>query len=117
MVDLKQKRANYLRSLENCLDRITLRLGSMPEVTKVILFGSYADGRRDLFTDLDILVIMKTEKSYLQRTADLYRGLQTDVDVDLLVYTPSEIEEMAASGFIRQILKTGRVLYEKKSPG
>jgi predicted nucleotidyltransferase len=25
----------------------------MPEVQQVILFGSYAAGRRDLFTDLD----------------------------------------------------------------
>jgi len=29
----------------------------MPEVQQVILFGSYAAGRRDLFTDLDVIVM------------------------------------------------------------
>jgi len=117
VIDIKQKRADYLRSLENSLVNVTHRLRSMPEVIRVILFGSYADGRRDLFTDLDILVIMDTEKSYLQRTADLYQALQVDVDMDLFVYTPLEIKQMRDRSFIRQALKNGKVLYEKKPSG
>jgi predicted nucleotidyltransferase len=98
------------------MDLILDQLVSMPHVEKVILFGSYGAGRRDLFTDLDLLVVMDTEKDFLQRTVDLYRQIQTDVDVDLLVYTPKEFESQALSGFVRHALATGQVLYEKKRP-
>ncbi len=113
---LEQKRTQYKQALRTSLDRILNQLASMPEVEKVILFGSYAAGRRDLFTDLDLLVVMDTEQDFLERTADLYRQIQTDVDVDLLVYTPEEFENQQLSGFVRHALATGQVVYEKKRP-
>jgi predicted nucleotidyltransferase len=113
---LEQKRAQYKQALSAALDRILNQLTSMPEVEKVILFGSYAAGRRDLFTDLDLLVVMDTEQDFLQRTTELYRLIQTDVDVDLLVYTPEELKSQQSSGFVRHALATGQVVYEKKRP-
>ena len=56
----------------------------------VITFGSYATGRRDLFTDLDLVVIMETKEVFIQRTVELYRNLNCEVDLDLFVYTPEE---------------------------
>lgn len=98
---LEQKRAQYKQALSSALDRILAQLTGMPQVEKVILFGSYAAGRRDLFTDLDLLVVMDTDKDFLQRTAELYRLIQTDVDVDLLVSTPEELKSRQTSGFVR----------------
>jgi predicted nucleotidyltransferase len=83
---LKQRRTEYCQALEETLNRLLDHLTKMPEVEKVILFGSYAAGRRDLFTDLDILVVMDTQESFLERTAGLYRQISIDVDMDLLVY-------------------------------
>jgi len=40
------------------VDRLKRELASIPEVERVILFGSYVRGRRDLLTDLDVLVVM-----------------------------------------------------------
>ena len=111
---LEEKRAEYAQALDDALDGILDQLGDMPEVEKVILFGSYAAGRRDLFTDLDILVVMETDQGPVRRTAELYRHLATDVDVDLLVYTPEELERQQHSGFVRHALATGQVIYEKK---
>jgi len=111
---LQEKRAAYSQALDDALDRILDQLADMPEVEKVILFGSYAAGRRDLFTDLDLLVVMKTDQGPVQRTVELYRHLQIDVDADLLVYTPEELARQQESGFIRHALATGRVIYEKK---
>ena len=111
---LKQRRTQYCQALDDALDRILDHLTRMPEVDKVILFGSYATGRRDLFTDLDILVVMDTQESFVDRTAGLYRQLPIDVDMDLLVYTPQELERKQRSGFIKQALATGQVIYEKR---
>jgi predicted nucleotidyltransferase len=113
---LNRKRTQYRQALDDALDRILDHLTKMPEVEKVILFGSYAAGRRDLFTDLDVLVVMDTERDFLDRTAELYRQIQVDVDMDLLVYTPEELERQQRSGFVRHALATGQVMYEKQRP-
>jgi predicted nucleotidyltransferase len=114
--ELKQRRAQYRQALDDALDKVLDRLTKMPEAEKVILFGSYAAGRRDLFTDLDVLVIMNTEQDFLDRTAELYRQIQVDVDMDLLVYTPEEFERRQQSGFVRHAVATGQVIYEKQRP-
>jgi predicted nucleotidyltransferase len=113
---LKQRRTQYCQALDDALNRILDHLSKMPEVEKVILFGSYAGGRRDLFTDLDILVVMETQEHFVDRTARLYGQISIDVDVDLLVYTPQEFGRMQRSGFVKQALSTGQVIYEKQRP-
>lgn len=112
-MDLVQKRIEHHHSLETSLERIIIQLSEIPEILKVISFGSYARGMRDLFTDLDLIVIMETEKEFIQRTADLYQLLQSDVDLDLLVYTPEEFNKMREGSFLRKALQNGQVIYEK----
>ncbi len=116
-MELEQKRIAYRQALEEGLDEILGRLREMPEVVKAILFGSYAAGRRDLFTDLDLIVVMDSDQDFVQRTAGLYQKLQVGVDLDLLVYTPDEFEKMRERGFLRHALETGQVIYEKKRAG
>jgi predicted nucleotidyltransferase len=115
-MELKERRAVYLRRLEESLDRLVQVLSAMPEVERIIIFGSYARGRRDLLTDLDILVVMCTDLPPLERSKLLYQTLALPVDLDLLCYTPEELEAAKESPFLKAILKEGIVLYEKK-PG
>lgn len=110
---LQRYRAEYQKTLKRNLEKIIAQLSEIPEVTKVLLFGSYATGRRDLFTDLDLLVVMESELDFVSRTAELYRSIQTEVDLDLFVYTPEEIEWEQSNNFIRQATATGEVVYEK----
>ena len=77
------------------------------------LFGSYAHGRRDLFTDLDILVIMETERDVAERLPHLYSVLALPVDYDLVCYTPSEWEQIQDQPFWRHARKTEMILYER----
>jgi predicted nucleotidyltransferase len=113
MIDLAQQRKKYVQSLDENLADLKKRLSEIPQVEQVILFGSYATGRRDLFTDLDIIVIMDTPLSYIERTAWLYRQLPVRVDLDLLVYTPQEFETLQTRPFIRHALEVGKIIYEK----
>jgi len=84
-------------------------------VHRVGLFGSYASGKTDLFTDLDILVIMDTDKPFLDRLTELYSLLALPVDVDILCYTPQEFDRLKHKPFFKRILAEEVVLYEKKS--
>ena len=113
MASLSERRERHVAALARGLDDVVQQLGRIPEVQKVILFGSYAAGRRDLFTDLDILVVMDSSLDFVARNVELARRLRTGVALDLLVYTPQEMEQMRDRPFLRHALKTGKVLYER----
>jgi hypothetical protein len=57
---------------------------------------------------------MSSELDFVNRTAQVYGQIPVGVDLDLLIYTPEEFAEQRKKGFVRKILETGRVLYEKK---
>jgi len=111
---LKEERERYIADLDYVLHLATETLRTNPQVQRVILFGSYAKGRRDLFTDLDILVIMDSDQDFITRSAVVRQTLQSVVDMDLMVYTPQEFEMMQEKGFWKQALKNSQVLYERK---
>lgn len=110
---IDEKRRKYRIALAEALEKTVAALSRRPEVHRVILFGSYAQGQADLFTDLDLLVVMDSTRDFMTRTAELYREIACPVDLDLLVYTPGELERCCHAGFIRQILEKGKVIYEK----
>ena len=110
---LSVERERHAKDLERDLHGLVRQLRAMPSVQKVILFGSYAAGRRDLFTDLDLIVVMHSSQDFVSRGAELARRLRAVVALDLLVYTPEEMEQMHERPFMRHALKTGKVLYER----
>ncbi len=117
MTTLAEKRAEYAKDLQRALNKIVSHLANMPQAEQFILFGSYAAGRRDLFTDLDLIVVVHSEQDFVHRTAELYQQLEASVDLDLMVYSPEEFQQQWQRGFVRQALRTERVLCEKKPVG
>lgn len=111
--ELARRRREYQRTLARALREVVAWLRAKPEVSLIVLFGSYGAGRRDLFTDLDLLVVMESDQDFVRRVAALYRELPMGVDLDLLAFTPEEFERMRARGFVREALRTGRILYER----
>lgn len=112
---MAERRRQYCEALAQSVAAIQAALANMPQVRRAILFGSYAAGRRDLLTDLDILIIMDSPLDFVTRTAEMYRTLSVPVDLDLLVYTPEEVERCRHQGFLHRILEEGTVIYEASS--
>jgi len=112
-ISLERKRKEYCNALDEAFQRIVDGVGHIPEFERAILFGSYARGRRDLFTDLDLVVVMDSQADFIQRGADLRMRLGARVDLDLQVYTPAEFERMAGHGFLQRVVETGRVINEE----
>lgn len=110
---LAERRATYRADLAEALRDIVTALALRPEVERAILFGSYAEGRADLFTDLDLLIVMRSPLDFVARSAEMYGWLSVPVDMDLLVYTPEELERNRHRPFIRRALEKGIVIYEK----
>jgi len=83
---------------------------------KIILFGSYATGNPNEDSDLDLFVIKETDLPRPQRTVQVRKMIYGSmVPIDLIVYTPKEIEESRNNrfGFVYEVLNTGKILYER----
>ncbi|MBI4011273.1 MAG: nucleotidyltransferase domain-containing protein [Candidatus Rokubacteria bacterium] len=114
-MDLVARRAQYAQKLEEAVATIREVLPRVPGIERVSLFGSYARGRRDLGTDLDVLVVWETDQPFVERLRALYSLVQAPVDLDLLCYTPAEFRALRHRPFLREIAGEEVVLYEKKS--
>ncbi len=110
--ELAGKEDEYAALLKTELACIVEKLRQLG-AKKVILFGSYARGRADLFTDLDLLVVLDSKLPFVERTAQLYGLLAPRVAADILAYTPEEWEEMKTWPFIQNALSEGKVLHEE----
>jgi len=83
---------------------------------KVILFGSYAYGKPNEDSDIDLLIIKDTDKRPIERWMEVKRLLRDrnrTVSVSPLVYTRQELEQRLAiqDYFIQEVLEKGEVLY------
>lgn len=84
-----------------------------PEAEELILFGSFAKGNFTAYSDVDIAIIVeRAEKKFIERQDEFIDYfLSIPLDVNVLVYTRSEIEGMLKkrNSFIREILKGVRL--------
>jgi len=96
--------------------QLTSKIVAAERPEKVILFGSYASGTATENSDVDLLVISRSDLPLREREVRLTRHLfGSGVPYDLLMLTPEEVEErLHRNGpFIREILSSGRVLYQR----
>jgi predicted nucleotidyltransferase len=84
--------------------------------TKIILFGSYAEGNPTQDSDIDLLIVKDTEERFIDRWCmvhEILSGTHPSIPIDTLVLTPKELEKRLFIGdqFIANIIENGRVLY------
>ncbi len=82
---------------------------------RIILFGSAARGETDRWSDVDLILVVPTEKRFLDRLEDAYLRWTLPFAADILVYTPAEFQTMVdeENPLISEALAHGVVLYEK----
>jgi len=101
------------------LPQAVKRIASTLKPEKIILFGSYAYGNPTHDSDVDLLVIIETNGNYKEKVREISMLLYPrQFPVDILVKTPKEVEEALRGGvdngfFIREIVKKGKVLYDR----
>ena len=109
-LNLKKKINYYINSLTKAV-----------RVDKIILFGSYASGKPHKYSDIDIALISPEldpaiptifHNIEIAKKANLY-----DPDIQLFVFPVQTFKEEKGvqRSFIREIKKTGKVIYQ--NPG
>jgi len=98
------------------IERVARRMGEAVDAERVILFGSYAHGRAMEESDVDLMIVADSALPRFKRSRELYKLLRPHpFAMDLLVYTPEEIERAESSdmSFVATILREGKTVYAR----
>jgi predicted nucleotidyltransferase len=84
---------------------------------KIILFGSRAYGEPTKDSDVDLLVVMETDRNPLHMAACIAAAVDHPFPIDILVVRPADWEEAQREGniFETEVMNKGIVLYEATS--
>jgi predicted nucleotidyltransferase len=84
------------------------------EPEKIILFGSYAYGKPNKDSDVDLLVVMPA-RNEIDQAVRIRQAIDHPFPMDLLVRTPYTMKWRLEEGdwFLREIVDKGKVLHEK----
>jgi len=97
------------------LDELRRRLAPhVGRARKVVAFGSVARGEADEWSDLDLLIVTDTALPFFERFREFAGIYNVWPRVDLLIYTPEELERMVAEQrpIVVRALGEGVVLHE-----
>ena len=101
------------------IDEIVRRIVEHCHPEKVILFGSYAHGTANEESDLDLAIVADTALPKFKRAIPFEKAIRFDgkrwlFGMDILVYTPKEMEEWKDNPYsmAHEIISTGKTLYE-----
>ena len=102
-----------VEKVRECLVPVLRRYG----ILKAVVFGSVARGEPSPHSDVDLILVQRTEKRFFDR----YEGLDRELSkafpyavVEALIYTPDEMEWMQKRRFIANALREGKVIYESE---
>jgi predicted nucleotidyltransferase len=82
----------------------------------IILFGSFAQQKVKRWSDIDLIIIKRTGKPFLDRIKEVFLILRPRVGLDVLVYTPEEFKNLCANRifFKNEIETKGVKIYERR---
>jgi len=89
--------------------------GYHPE--KIYLFGSYARGKQNTDSDIDLFIVKDTNKRKLERNREVRRCIKSypKMGLDIFVFTPLELQlsltETVNIG--KEAVTTGKLVYER----
>ncbi|MGH7454362.1 MAG: nucleotidyltransferase domain-containing protein [bacterium] len=108
-----QKERCVMVSLQQ-IEEFGRRIGKEFRPQRVILFGSFAQGRPTPDSDVDLLIITEFEGRPVDKSVEIRLKVRPPFPVDLIVRTPEKVRERLAMGdsFMKEILAEGKVLYE-----
>ena len=96
-----------------CQDLVR-RLVPAVSPSRIILFGSQAEGRATPDSDLDVLLVVDRPNPR-KVTAEAHRSLWGfPAPVDVVVYRPEDFETYRKdpTSFLQEVIRTGRTIYE-----
>lgn len=105
---------NQLQKLINSLIR---EFQKEVKIDKILLFGSYANGKPHKWSDLDLAIISpdfkgKYKIDRIGKLMDAVHRISCKIDIEPLGYTPEEYQKASPLTFLGEIKRTGKIIYD-----
>ena len=86
---------------------------------RIILFGSHAYGKPRPDSDVDLLIIMRFTGHPARKAAQIWRSIDSNLPLDLLVRTPRQIATRVRGHdfFLCDVIRKGKVMYDAADAG
>ena len=98
----QQVKKKHIKQLKKELKRVRKALIKFG-VEKIILFGSGARNELNIMSDIDLIIVLKSDKPFIERLTEIYSKV-LPTEIDILAYTPDEFQKMGTNNlFIQQI--------------
>jgi len=98
------------RKLIRKLKEFKAQIESRYNPSKIILFGSMANGKPHKDSDVDLIIVSKSfeGKKSFKRSPDLHMQWDLDYPVDFLCYTPKEFNKLRKQvTIVREAVENG----------
>jgi len=94
---------------------LSQRIAKEFDPEKIILFGSYAYGTPQQYSDVDLLVLVRFEGSAFRKALEIEDRLDSSLYLDIVVRDPQDAERRYREGdpLIKDAFDRGRVMYER----
>jgi len=94
---------------EYTCEEIKLKLESLLKnrVEQAYLFGSIARNNKGPYSDIDLILVVKTQKPFVERSLEFPELFELDMEMDILVYTPDEFKGLTENptvGFWKSVV-------------
>ncbi|MDP2982672.1 MAG: nucleotidyltransferase domain-containing protein [Candidatus Latescibacter sp.] len=117
LAEIRARKELRRKELSLALEKIREQLAVLGAL-RVMVFGSFASGEVISTSDLDVLAVMPPTKTGKEWPRKISETIDREVSLDILAFTEDELEKaIPVSSFLRRVLETGKVIYEKKSEG
>ena len=101
------------RTIEKIIDYA--RLVADPD--KIFLFGSVANGKTTVYSDVDLLLIVDSlqgEANTREKITNFARENSLKIDVLIRTHVQIDEESLQSNSFVKSILQHGKKMYEKE---
>lgn len=111
--EISEKISNRKIKLSKSLDSLILQLKDFGAI-KIYIFGSFIRDEIDVNSDLDLLVIMPSDKTGKKWITFIYSNIKRDISSDIIVFNENEFKnQIPSNSFLENIINSGRLVYEK----
>lgn len=118
--DIEYKEVFTQAEIDTRLQQVVDQLIEEFDPERIVLFGRFAREKNvNKLSTMDLLIIADTELTFVERIHKARNATKHSAPIiEPLVYTPEEFKVMTeeeGEGFLEEVLKEGRVIYENAS--
>lgn len=102
--------------MKRTIEKIVEYAASVADPEKIILFGSMAQDRINVYSDVDLLIVSENPEIKREVTAKINSfSNQLSLKIDVLIHSQSELEQACQKphSFLAAIVNSGSVVFEK----